>query len=112
MALKLKPLSEQVVVITGASSGVGLVTARMAARQGATVAALARNAEALDALAEEICAQGGQALAVVCDVGQQDGVERAVETVVRELGGFDTWVNCWQVRCTRPGAASSALARG
>jgi NADP-dependent 3-hydroxy acid dehydrogenase YdfG len=59
MTMSLKPLREQVVVITGASSGIGLVTARMAAHQGAKVVLAVRNGEALDQLAGEIKERGG-----------------------------------------------------
>src|SRR5947209_4022846 len=93
MTLKLKPLDQQVVVITGASSGIGLVTARMAARYGAKVVALARNEEALRGLVEEIRGEGGEASHVACDVGRQDQVDRAAEAAVREFGRIDTWVN-------------------
>jgi short-subunit dehydrogenase len=86
-------LDQQVIVITGASSGIGLVTARMAARQGAAVAAAARNGEALEALAGEIRRQGGRALAVVCDVGREEDVRHLAEVAVREFGRIDTWVN-------------------
>jgi len=89
----LKPLSEQVVVITGASSGIGLVTARMAARQGAKVVLAARNEAALTQLADEINGQGGRALAVVTDVGHEEDVARLAKAAVFEMGGFDTWVN-------------------
>jgi NADP-dependent 3-hydroxy acid dehydrogenase YdfG len=89
----LKPLREQVVVVTGASSGIGLVTARMAAKSGAKVAALARNEDALRNLVDEIRGQGGEAMYVVCDVGQEDAVNGAAESVIREFGRFDTWVN-------------------
>src|SRR4051794_13854977 len=91
--VRLQPLSEQVVVVTGASSGIGLVTARMAARQGARVVLAARNGEALGQLAEEIAGQGGRALAVVTDVGREEDVARLAEAAVAAFGGFDTWVN-------------------
>jgi NAD(P)-dependent dehydrogenase (short-subunit alcohol dehydrogenase family) len=93
MAPRLKPLNEQVIVITGASSGIGLVTARMAARQGAKVVALARNEDALQQLVDEIRGQGGEAIYVVCDVGREEDVKRAADIAVREFGRFDTWVN-------------------
>jgi NAD(P)-dependent dehydrogenase (short-subunit alcohol dehydrogenase family) len=93
MKPQLKPPNEQVIVITGASSGIGLVTARMAARQGAKVVALARNDEALKDLVSEIEGGGGSAAYVVCDVGKEDEVRRAAEEAVAKFGGFDTWVN-------------------
>ena len=91
--VSLKPLREQVVVITGASSGIGLETARMAARQGAKVVLAARNAGALRQLAAEISGQGGHALAVPTDVGHEAEVDHLADAAVREFGGFDTWVN-------------------
>jgi short-subunit dehydrogenase len=93
MKPSLRALEDQVVVITGASSGIGLVTARMAAARGARLVLSARNAGALDALASEIGAAGGTAIAVPADVGVRADVERVAQTAVRELGGFDTWVN-------------------
>ena len=60
MAVKLKPLEGQVIVITGASSGIGLATARKAAKAGAAVVLAARNAEALRAVCEDIEADGGR----------------------------------------------------
>jgi short-subunit dehydrogenase len=91
--LRLKPLSRQVMVITGASSGIGLVTARMAAKEGARVVLAARNAHALHRLCREIEEPGGQALAVPTDVTHDNDVRRLCEAAVRRFGGFDTWVN-------------------
>ncbi len=93
MRLRLKPLSEQCIVVTGASSGIGLVTARAAARAGARVVAGARNAEALDALVAEIEAAGGQAVAVPTDVGVEADMDRLAQTAIDRFGGFDSWVN-------------------
>ena len=77
MTPTLKPLREQVIVITGASSGIGLVTARMAAERGAKVVTLARNEAALAALVEDIGRGGGTAIHMVCDMGDLDQVRRA-----------------------------------
>ena len=93
MGLSLHPVGEQVIVITGASSGIGLVTARMAARRGARLVLAARNGDALRELTEEIRGAGGEADYVVADVGRQDDVARIVRTARDEFGGFDTWVN-------------------
>lgn len=93
MALRLKPLHEQTIVITGASSGIGLTTARMAARAGAKLVLAARSGEALAQLDQEITASGGQASHVVADVGSELDVIRISETAIGRFGGFDTWVN-------------------
>ncbi|MDF7812302.1 SDR family oxidoreductase [Hymenobacter sp. YC55] len=91
--MKLKPLNQQVIVITGASSGIGLVTARMAAKKGAAVVLAARNADAIRQLADEIISQGGRALAVPTDVGSEEDMFRLAAAAVTEFGTFDTWVN-------------------
>lgn len=93
MTIKLKKLSDQVIVITGASSGIGLVTARLAAKRGARVVLNARNEEALTDVTDEINAQGGQAIYVVGDVGNFDDVHNLANEAIRHFGGFDTWVN-------------------
>jgi short-subunit dehydrogenase len=93
MKLTLKPLDQQTIVITGASSGIGLVTARMAAKRGAKVVVAARNTEALEQLAQEIRNQGGQAIAVTADVGNEEDVRRIADAAIAEFGSFDTWVN-------------------
>ena len=93
MNVQLKPLSEQVVVITGASSGIGLATARMAARRGARLVLAARSEDALRQLTDEITQGGGQATYVVADVGRAEDVRRIAEEAARRFGGFDTWIN-------------------
>lgn len=93
MQITLKPLSEQVVVITGASSGIGLVTAKAAARQGARVVLAARNEQDLKQAVEEIRAAGGRAVHQVADVALLADVARIAETAVREFGDIDSWVN-------------------
>jgi NAD(P)-dependent dehydrogenase (short-subunit alcohol dehydrogenase family) len=91
--IHLKPLSEQVIVITGASSGIGLVTAKAAASQGARVVLNARNGEDLERAVRDIRAEGGRAIAVNADVSDVAQVERIAETAAAEFGGIDTWVN-------------------
>ena len=93
MAVSLKNLSDQVVVITGASSGIGLTTAKMAAKKGAKVVLASRDEEALRAAVDEIRAEGGTAVHVVADVGNLEELHRVAHTAEREFGGFDTWVN-------------------
>ena len=91
--MKLKPLAEQTVVITGGSSGIGLATALMAARRGANVVIIARNREGLDKAAQEVRAAGGRCDTIEADVGDRDQVRAAVEQVIARHGGFDTWVS-------------------
>ncbi len=93
MKLRLKPLRDQVVVITGASSGIGLSTARMAARRGAKLVLAARSDDALRSLVDEIRSRGGEAIHVECDVGREEDVRRIAEEAQQTFGGFDTWVN-------------------
>src|SRR5215213_3629310 len=93
MTIKLKKLSDQVIVITGASSGIGLVTARLAAKRGARVVLNARNEAALRQVTDEINAQGGEAIYVAGDVGQFETVQQIADETIRRFGGFDTWVN-------------------
>ena len=91
--MKLKPLSEQVVVITGGSSGIGLATARLAARRGAKVVLAARTRDALAQAVDEIKQAGGEAAFVVADVGVRADVAKISAEAVDRFGGFDTWVN-------------------
>lgn len=93
MRLRLRPINEQIIVITGASSGIGLTTARMAARAGAKVVLAARNAEALRTLVAQLTDEGCKATAAVCDVGNYEDVLEVAATARRSYGGFDTWVN-------------------
>ena len=93
MAVKLKPLNEQVIVITGASSGIGLTTARMAAERGARLVLAARNEDALRKLTDEINATNSRAVYVVADVGNKGDVDKIAAEALNKFGGFDTWVN-------------------
>jgi NAD(P)-dependent dehydrogenase (short-subunit alcohol dehydrogenase family) len=90
---RLLALEDQVVVVTGASSGIGLVTARMAAARGATVVLAARDGAALDEAVAGIVATGGRATAVVADVGVAADVDRIAATAIAEHHRFDTWIN-------------------
>jgi NAD(P)-dependent dehydrogenase (short-subunit alcohol dehydrogenase family) len=87
-----KPLRDQVIVITGASSGIGRVTAREAAERGARVVLAARNARDLQTLEEEILRDGGEALAVPTDVADEQQVEILIEQAVARFGRIDTFV--------------------
>src|SRR5512146_229382 len=85
--------SEQVVVVTGASSGVGRAIARAFGAKGARVGLIARTREALEHCAEEIRRAGGDALVLPLDVADAAAVERAADEVVARWGRIDTWVN-------------------
>ncbi|GHA73205.1 SDR family oxidoreductase [Cognatilysobacter bugurensis] len=87
------PRGKRVVVVTGASAGVGRAAARAFADDGAAVALLARHRGRLDAACDEIRAAGGTAIGIVADVADADAVEAAAERVERELGPIDVWVN-------------------
>jgi len=91
--MRLKPLSEQTIVITGASSGIGRATALEAGRRGAAVVLVARGADELDEVRREIEHGGGRAAVCAADVSSQDDVDRIVQTAVDSFGGFDSWVN-------------------
>ncbi len=93
MSVKPKSLDQQTIVITGASSGIGLTTAQLAAARGAKVVLAARSeAELTDAVAR-IRRDGRQATAVVADVTDEAQVERLANAAVAEYGRIDTWVN-------------------
>ena len=92
--MKLRPVEEQTIVITGGSSGIGLTTAKMAAERGANVVILSRDEDGMRKICDEIRADGGKADFVVADVGERDQVRQAVETIIERHGGFDTWYNC------------------
>jgi NAD(P)-dependent dehydrogenase (short-subunit alcohol dehydrogenase family) len=87
-----RPLSEQVIVVTGASSGLGRAVARAAGARGAKVVVTARTAEALDACVREIEALGSEALAVPADCTVQDEVGKVVEQAIDRFGRIDTYV--------------------
>lgn len=84
---------EKIVVITGASAGIGRACAREFARHGCNVALIARGREGLQAAAQEVEAFGGSALMVVADVADGEQVERAAAQVVAQFGRIDIWVN-------------------
>lgn len=93
MSKRLKTLSEQVIVITGATSGHGLCTAMRAAEAGARVMLAARDETSLRHVCDQIRANGGTADYVVTDVGIESDVELLAATTLDRFGGFDTWVN-------------------
>lgn len=91
--LKLKPLNEQVIVITGASSGIGLTTAEQAAKEGATVVLVSRDEQALSQISQRLQAAGGNVTFFACDVADQAGLQRVADETIRQFGRIDTWVN-------------------
>lgn len=93
MRVKLKKLKKQVMVITGASSGIGLTTAEMAAERGARVMLCARNEEDLRQAVERIRSKGGKASYFAADVADERSMKELADRTVAEFGGFDTWVN-------------------
>jgi NADP-dependent 3-hydroxy acid dehydrogenase YdfG len=88
-----RDLSSQVVAVTGASSGIGEATALACARAGAAVALAARRAERIEALAARIVAEGGRAIAVPTDVGDEAQAQAFVARTHAELGRLDVLVN-------------------
>src|SRR5204862_7462141 len=84
---------KHIVVITGASAGVGRATVRAFARQGADIGLLARGTDGLEAARREVEAEGGRALVLPADVADADQIEAAATRVERELGPIDVWVN-------------------
>ena len=91
--MKFKPLNRQVIVITGASSGIGLATARMAAAKGAQVVLAARSVDAIRDAADAIEKAGGSALAVETDVADRGAVDQLAAATLARFGTIDTWVN-------------------
>src|SRR5438552_15717914 len=98
----------EVVVVTGASGGVGRAVAHAFARRGARVGLLARGKEGLEGAREEVRSLGGRALALPTDVADAGQVEAAAETVERELGPIDVWVNDAMATVFAPFAETTA----
>ena len=84
---------KEVVVVTGASGGVGRAIAHAFARRGADVALLARGKQGLDAAAREVEALGGRALVLPTDVADHEQVEAAASAAEEQFGPIDVWVN-------------------
>src|SRR5258708_1141744 len=93
MSVKLKSLDQQVIVITGASSGIGLCMAQSAAKRGAKLGLAGRSGKTLDEVAARINGAGGQAVAVTADVADRKQVEHIAEVAIQKFGRIDTWVN-------------------
>lgn len=97
-----KRLQGRVALITGGAQGIGRATALLFAREGAKVALLDKDAAAVEALAKEIGAGGGSALAVKCDISKQDEVKAAVGRATHAFGALHILVNNAGVTLTRP----------
>lgn len=91
--MQLKPLNEQVVVVMGASSGIGRATALGFAARGATVVCSARDERGLATLVEEIRDKGGRALAFTAEVADASQMKNVADCAVQTLGRIDTWVH-------------------
>lgn len=93
--MKFQPriLDGQVILITGASSGIGLATARRAAKRGARLILVSRNAEALWKIADDINSDGGTAIHVVADVADPSQLQNAANQGIEKFGRIDTWIN-------------------
>ena len=93
MTIRLKPLREQVLVVTGATSGNGLAITEQAVKRGAAVVAVARNGAALEALKVRLAADGAHIAICEADVSDPTAVERIAEVAIAAFGGFDSWIN-------------------
>jgi NAD(P)-dependent dehydrogenase (short-subunit alcohol dehydrogenase family) len=92
--MQLKPISQQVVAIIGASSGIGRETALQFAKKGAKIVVSARNELGLNSLVSEIQAFGGEAIAIKGDVADFEQVKAIADYTVEQYGRLDTWVHC------------------
>jgi NAD(P)-dependent dehydrogenase (short-subunit alcohol dehydrogenase family) len=108
MKVRLRPVEEQVVVVMGASSGIGRAAALRFAERGAAVVVCARGIPGLQSLVAEITARGGEAESVVADVSDPDQVQAVADAAVATYGRIDTWVNCAGVALFAPFEHTSA----
>ena len=93
MDFTLKPIDQQVVVITGASSGIGLATAEAAAMHGASLVLVARSEQTLSELVQRMQRSGISAIAVPADVGDRAQLQHAADRAIERFGRIDTWIN-------------------
>lgn len=91
--MQLKPIDQQVVVIMGASSGIGRITAHTFAEQGATLVVAARDEQGLSSLVDEIRGMGGTITPVVADTSEWPQVKAVADEAVSKYGRIDTWVH-------------------
>src|SRR5436190_16112784 len=92
----------KVVVVTGASAGVGRATARLFAKKGADVALIARGIDGLEAAKREVEAYGRRALVLPTDISDANALENATDKIEYELGLIDVWVNAAMVSVFSP----------
>src|SRR5690625_2399724 len=90
---KKRSAKGKVVVITGASAGVGRATAREFGKKGACVALIARGENGLEAARHEIAHAGGEAISIAADMSDFEAVERAAQAVENRFGKIDIWIN-------------------
>lgn len=100
--MDLKPIDQQVIVIFGASSGIGRATALLAARRGAKVVVAARGKPGLDSLVEEVTNAGGEAVPMVADAADSDAVRAVAELASERFGRLDTWAHVAAVSLYAP----------
>lgn len=93
MQYNLKSLAQQRIVVTGASSGIGLAIAEAAVAGGARVMLAARNEEALEEIRGRLSDRGGDVSVFAIDVAEPDYADRLARATIERFGGFDTWVN-------------------
>ena len=93
MTYNLKSLPEQILVITGATSGHGLATARMAADAGARLIIVSRDEEALREVRDDLQDRGTEVEYKVADVGDEEQIRAVADFAIERFGGFDTWIN-------------------
>lgn len=89
----MSSLSNKVALVTGGGTGIGAATALKLAKAGAKVAVCGRRIQPLQDAVEQIKTQGGQALALACDIADESQVDKAIDAVVAEFGGLDILVN-------------------
>ncbi len=100
--MKLKPIKDQVVVLFGASSGIGRETAMQFAERGATVVAVGRRQEALDTLTQDIRMRGGTCIPAIAEVTDFNQVKQVAEDTAGRFGRIDTWVQLAAVSLYAP----------
>lgn len=93
MKIELKPLAQQAIVITGASSGIGLATAERAVAAGASLFITARSAETLAQIAERLSRNGARVEWHAADIGVRAETEEIAQRAVAAFGRIDTWIN-------------------